>query len=227
MLYTEETARANIRNREGERVFYLGKGDTLTPGARDFLLRQRVQIRPAEEAKPGRYRLLGGGWVEEKPEQLTHLNSEVLVRKDHPRILFRGKMDSLQGMILLCQLHAQPVRRELEELLALSRQIIRCDVLDEMLEETSLCGLTQEQLRQHSHRPQEHYGQPHFMPSWQDGEQILWINALRCVVREAECAAVRAWQDADGNPTRPDILRALNRMSSMVYILMIRLKKEG
>ena len=40
MLYTEEAVRANIRNREGKRVFYLGKGDTLTPGARDWQSRQ-------------------------------------------------------------------------------------------------------------------------------------------------------------------------------------------
>ena len=28
MLYTEEMARANIRNRDGKRVFFLGKGFT-------------------------------------------------------------------------------------------------------------------------------------------------------------------------------------------------------
>jgi ethanolamine utilization cobalamin adenosyltransferase len=37
---------------------------------------------------------------------------------------------------------------------------------------------------------------------------------------------VEAFSDREGNPTRPDILQALNRMSSMLYILMIRRKKE-
>jgi len=60
MLYTEEMARMNIRNREGRRVFYLGKGDTLTPGARDWLNRERIPILPAEEVRPGEYRLLNG-----------------------------------------------------------------------------------------------------------------------------------------------------------------------
>ena len=64
MLYTEENVKANLRNREGRRVFYLGKGDTLTPGARDWLRRERIEILPAEQAKPDRYRLLGGGWLE-------------------------------------------------------------------------------------------------------------------------------------------------------------------
>ena len=34
MLYNEEAVRANIRNREGKRIFYLGKGDQLTSAAR-------------------------------------------------------------------------------------------------------------------------------------------------------------------------------------------------
>ena len=44
MLYTEESVRQNLRNREGKRVFYLAKGDTLTPGARDWLTRERIAI---------------------------------------------------------------------------------------------------------------------------------------------------------------------------------------
>ena len=43
MLYTEEAVRANIRNREGKRVFYLGRGDQLTSGARDYLTRERIR----------------------------------------------------------------------------------------------------------------------------------------------------------------------------------------
>ena len=61
MLYSEEAVRANIRNRDGKRVFYLGKGDQLTSSARDFLSRERIEILPAEQAKPQRYRLLSGG----------------------------------------------------------------------------------------------------------------------------------------------------------------------
>ena len=59
MLYTEETVRENLRSREGRRVFFLGKNDRLTSAARDFLSRERIEILPAEEARPERYRLLG------------------------------------------------------------------------------------------------------------------------------------------------------------------------
>ena len=51
MLYNEEAVRANIRNREGKRIFYLGKGDQLTSAARDYLSRERIEIRPGEQAK--------------------------------------------------------------------------------------------------------------------------------------------------------------------------------
>ena len=91
MLFGEKEVRENIRNREGKRVFYLGKGDQLTSGARDYLTGQRIEILPAEQAKQERYALLGGGYLEEKPEHMTHLNAQVLVPKTHPRIAFRGK----------------------------------------------------------------------------------------------------------------------------------------
>ena len=106
MLYTEDTVRQNLRNRQGKRVFYLGKGDTLTPGARDYLARERIEILPAEMAKPDCYRLLSGATLTEKPEQMTHLNGDILVLKTHPRIRFRGAMDSLEAELLWCGLHA-------------------------------------------------------------------------------------------------------------------------
>ena len=67
MLYTEQNVRDNLRNREGKRVFFLGKGDQLTSGARDFLSREKIPILPAEQAKPEQYSLLCGGFVTEKP----------------------------------------------------------------------------------------------------------------------------------------------------------------
>ena len=102
--------------------------------------------------------------------------------------------------------------------------LIRCDVLEEPVPEGKLCGLTEAELRSHSHRPQDYYGQTHFMPETSDGEKILRLNKCRCAAREAELAAAAAFTDENGNAQRTDILRALNRMSSMLYILMIKEK---
>ena len=224
MLYNEEAVRANIRNRDGKRVFYLGKGDQLTSGARDYLRRERIDILPGEQAKVSRYRLLSGGTLTEKPEHMTHLNGEVLVVKDHPRIVFRGKLDTLEAEPLLCELADGSLEAPVGEILALARQIIRCEVLDEPLSPGTLCGLTEDEQRRRSHFPQDYYGQPHFMPSAADGAVIARLNRARCAAREAELAAVTAFRDRDGNPTRVDILRAMNRMSSMLYILMVQKK---
>ena len=226
MLYNEEAVRDNIRNRDGKRVYYLGKGDQLTSGARDWLCRERIEILPAEQAKPQKYRLLRGGYVEEKPEHMTHLNGDVLVPKNHPRIRFRGKMDTLESELILCQLADKGLEQPVGEILGLARQIIRCDVLEEPLTWDTLCGLTESEQRRRSHFPQEYYGQPHFMPSFADGLAIARLNRARCAAREAELASMDAFSDREGNLTRQDIPQALNRMSSMLYLLMIQKKAK-
>jgi ethanolamine utilization cobalamin adenosyltransferase len=225
MLYTEEIVRANIRNRNGERVFYLGEADRLTPGARDYLSSHKIRLLSADQAKPEEYRLAGGGYVREKPEHMTHLNGDVLVEKTHPRIAFRGEMDALQAEMILCQLEAPQWAKELEELLSLSRELIACEVLDRPVQWDKLLGLTQQQLRSRSHRPQDYYGQPHFMPSYKDGIVIARLNRCRCAARRAELAACRAFTGEEGC-TRPDLIQALNRLSSSLYLLMIRQKAE-
>lgn len=225
MLYTEETVKANIRNRNGKRVFYLGRGDTLTASARDWLTGERIEILSADKSKPAQYRILNGGFTEEKPEHMTHLNGEILAAKTHPRIVFRGYIDLLEAELILTQLAASGVLTEqLGEILELTRKIIRCDVLDEPMEDIILCGYTEQEIRDRSHRPQDYFGQPHFMPEYTDGKLIAGLNHARCTARQAELKAVAAFSDADGNPTRTDIIRVLNRISSMLYILMIQAK---
>ena len=222
MLYSKEAVRDNIRNRDGKRVFYLGKGDQLTSDARDFLTRERIEILPASEAKPERYRLLNGGYIEQKPENMTHLNGEVLVPKTHPRILFRGAVDTLEAELLIaCASATGHIRKQLEDALSYTRDLLRCEVLEEQVEETLLGGMDEKALRERSHRPQEFYGQPHFMPSPTDSPLLLQVNKARCAARAAELSAAAAFPDG-----REDLLRAFNRLSSFLYIIMIQLKVE-
>ncbi len=227
MLWDEQAVRANIRNRDGKRVYYLGKGDQLTSTARDFLRRERIEILPGSQARPERYRLLSGGYAEEKPEHMTHLNGEVLVPKTHPRIRLRGKMDTLEAELILCQRIPGAPEGALGEILDFARKILRCDVLDEPLIWDTLCGLSEQEQRERSHMPQDYYGQPHFMPQASDGPVIAGLNRARCFAREAELAAVEAFSDREGNPVREDIPKALNRMSSMLYLLMIQEKAKS
>ncbi len=221
MLFSEEQVKANIRNREGKRVFYLGIGDTLSPSARDFLNRERIDILPASQAKPEEFVLENGAVFREKPENYTHLRSNVLVSKTHPVIAFRSSVDTLQAELLLAQAAVpETLRKDVGEVLQLARNLIRWDVLQEPAQLGKLCGLSEEQIRNRSHRPQEAYGIPHFMPAYTDGPAILQLNRARCAARSAELAAAHAY------PQRTDLLQVLNRMSSMLYLFMIQLKKE-
>ena len=226
MLYTLEAVRGNIRNRDGKRVFFLGRGDQLTSEARDYLTRERIEIRPADTAKITEYHLLSGGVLREKPEHMTHLNGDVLVPKTHPRIAFRVAMDTLEAELLLCQLEVPELARHLGEILDLARHLVGWEVMEEPVKLERLCGLTEAEQRSRSHNPQQYYGQPHFMPGVADGAAVLRLNRCRCAARAAELAAAAAFTDGDGRLLREDLLRALNRMSSMLYILMIQTKKK-
>ena len=65
------------------------------------------------------------------------------------------------------------------------------------------------------------------MPSAEDSQALLSVNLARCMARQAELAAVEAFTDRDGLLLRADLVEALNRLSSLLWILMIRMKAES
>lgn len=165
----------------------------------------------------------------EKPEYMTHLDHKTLVRKDHPRIRFRGMIDAVEGEILVCQHHAVQcghvqLTMDLQEMLDFVRGLIPCDVLGKPVGEISLCGYTADELREHSHYPEKYYGQPHFMACVTDDPALLYVNRLRTLVRRAELTGYEAFKNYDGTVKRPDIILAMNRLSSLCWIMMIKLK---
>ncbi len=231
LLTREDVRRMSDNGTRGPVV--VGRGEVLTPGAKDWLAAHKIQaVYPAgrEGAAPsaaGTYQTLFGATLNEKPEHMTHLKENILVPKDHPRIAFRGMIDLLEAEILLTQQAsaAYPALvEELEEVLAFVRRLIRCDVLEEPVGELNLCGYDAGQLREYSHYPDKYLGQPHFLPAHTDGPALLAVNRLRTLVRRTELAAYAAFRDADGNVTRGDMILGLNRLSSLMWIMMIKLK---
>ena len=233
-LLTEEDVRRMSDNGTRGPVV-VRRGELLTPGARDWLRAHRVEVvYPAGGGDPGapdapRYRTLFGAELNNKPEHMTHLRGNVLVFKDHPRIAFRGWIDALEAELLLAQRAAADeglaaLAEELGEALDFARRCIRFDVLDEPVGPIHLCGYTAEQLREVSHYPDRHLGQPHFLPSHTDSPALLAVNRARTVARQTELAAYAAFRDADGGVTRDDIIQGLNRLSSLLWILMCKLK---
>ncbi|MGN0204966.1 MAG: phosphate propanoyltransferase [Coprococcus sp.] len=167
-----------------------------------------------------------GEKLDAKPENMTHLHGNVLVPKTHPQIAFRGMLDSLEARIMSLQVLASgnglyQLTDALDEVLAYVRRILSSEVLDKELEEIYLLGLDSEGLRYESHHIKEIYGISHPMPEYRMGRICISLNELRTFVREAELAAARAFSQGD-ECTRPDIVEAMNRLSSVIYILFCR-----
>ena len=196
-----------------------------------FVLPADCRLTPLAEQYLRDLRLLGGESLpdrRQKPEHMTHLRGNVLVPKTHPRIAFRGGIDTLEAELLLCAQAADgPLRQTLCAMLDFVRSLIRADVLDEPVQAVRFLGLDGDGLREHSHHPEREEGQPHFLPAPEDPPILLRLNRLRTVVRQTELLACHAFSRPDGTLARPDIVKALNRLSSLCWILMIRVKRGG
>ncbi|WP_232698511.1 cobalamin adenosyltransferase [Brevibacillus daliensis] len=189
---------------------------------------KHVTTPEATEGK-GRYETIYGGFMDTKPEHMTHLHGNMLVYKDHPRIELRGKLDSLESKILEAQNMCSKVKmiklvNDLEEILLFIRQIMRSEVLNEKIGDFLLLGMTPAELREQSHHPKRYFGMDHFQPSYEMGEAVVVINALRTKTRETELTAYQAFKQEYGSVEREDIIRGLNRLSSLFWIIMFRIR---
>ena len=164
-----------------------------------------------------------------KPENVTHFTGSTLVSKNHPRIVFRGKLDTLQSetLLVMCEA-AQWLKLALEDVLRLLRRILAAEFKGEPLGEWKLDGMDAEQVHWASHHP-EQFGYPnHILPDAKNHVISLKINRLRTLAREAEICAVAAFEDK-GTLIREDLVKSLNRLSSFLYVLQLRTNaiKEG
>jgi ethanolamine utilization cobalamin adenosyltransferase len=210
----------------------------VTPSARSYLTEHKIDLVIGEKrviknpsVKDARAetpkRVQTGA---EKPEYMTNLGPGELVRKDNKIIKLRGSIDSFEAKILETQVIFSAEGRagevsDLGEILDYTRRIMRGEVLGEEVPPPNLFGMDSAEIRDRSHHPQKYYGVPHFMPlKMEDGAVVLRLNALRTMVREVEITAFEAFADEKGVPSRQDIVTALNRMSSAIYVMMLRSK---
>jgi len=231
VLITENTLRARLGTGcSGE--LHLARQDILTPAARDYIREHRIKlVRAGEERLPptfeGGFKDSAGRHYRAKPEQMTHLYGNHLVCKTHPRIALRGKLDSLQAGVLEGQILAgkkgeRDLVLELEEILGFLRRLLACEVKEERFEWETLLGMDEAALRAASHNPEKFCGMPLHPPSYKMGELAVRLNSLRTAALEAELAAVAAFTGEGGAAAREDILRSLNRLSSVFHILYCR-----
>jgi ethanolamine utilization cobalamin adenosyltransferase len=224
--------------------FTLREGQVITPAAIQYLRDQRIPLHreagtPAEPmaaARSGRSlagrarekacrfrREADGGCMTDKPEHMTQLHGDTLVTKDHPRIVLRGLLDRLQAGILLLRKKAgkSKLADDLAEVLSQARQIMQAEVLEQPQAAPVYMGFSTAELRERSHHPRKYYDIGHILPEAEMDRLLLELNLLRTEVRQVEIQAVAAFADGSGC-RRPDLIEALNRMSSAVYLMMVK-----
>ena len=255
MIVTESALREQLRQpRVGAQVT-VPRGATLSPSAQDLVAHWGlvlVEAEPLESVRtgpPGRAPWdrpstfpvrLGpdtptctacGGTVTDKPDALTQLDACHLVPKTHARIRLRGRVDSLQALALLAATRALregsgELARHLGAVAAYCRELMSAEYNERPAEAVEVDGLDEAAVHEVTHDPRGHLGVDHLTPGDGDPELLHWLNLLRCDVREVEVLAL----DAFGSPHHPygaSIVHGLNRLSSVVYYLELKLVAAG
>ena len=246
---TEDFLRVELRNTQPE-VYYIPEGKILTPAAREYLQQRKSKVaagghaggsrprgRPGRPAGPSRRDVRPeppkpkyvdyetGAYYMEKPEHMTQLFGNVLVAKDHPRIHFRGKLDSLQALVVLDQVQiaeggCQKLVDDLGNILGRSPGDDALRRAGRGVQERDHHWSHPRELRERSHNPQKFFGVQYMqLPDYTMGRDYALLNQLRAAVRETEVAATEAFR-VGNKYTRKDIIEELNRLSSAIHIMM-------
>lgn len=168
-----------------------------------------------------------GAFYEKKPETMTHLYDNVLVKKDHERIYFRGKLDSVQALIVFAQAvisqnRENKVVEDLGTVLNSLREIMRADVLNDECKQLPILGMTYEEIHEMSHNPMKFFSIKQCkLPDYQVGQSYALLNMIRANIRETEVAAAKAFT-VNRQIVRPDIIESLNRLSSAMHVMMCK-----
>ncbi|EPJ1003432.1 ethanolamine utilization cob(I)yrinic acid a,c-diamide adenosyltransferase EutT [Escherichia coli] len=217
---TEAWLRANHTLSEGAEI-HLPADSRLTPSARELLESRHLRIKFIDEQgrlfvddeqqqpqpvhglttsdeHPQACCELCRQPVAKKPDTLTHLSAEKMVAKSDPRLGFRAVLDSTIALAVWLQIE-----------------------LAEPLGCQAIVGLSDEDLHRLSHQPLRYLGHDHLVPEASHGRDAALLNLLRTKVREAETVAAQVFITRSFEVLRPDILQALNRLSSTVYVMMI------
>lgn len=240
-MKTEMSDPDRQNNRETAKALIVPQGTAVKAAVEDFLRERGIELvyedpdqsppkTVTKEAPNPKILFYGpdGGGFHHKPESLTHLKGHQLVHKDHPVIVLRGKLDSLASAVLEAQLlgHKKDAREfvnDLEEVLSFVRRLLSDEFRGRQVGEFNLLNLDAAALRERSHDPKKFYGHNHMLTSYKMGPLCIALNSLRTLTRETELAAAAALKENG----REDIVQALNRLSSLFYIMMFKYLPDG
>jgi ethanolamine utilization cobalamin adenosyltransferase len=162
-----------------------------------------------------------------KPDTLTSLDGKALVAKNDPRLKLRGKLDTAIAHAVWIQTEFDPdggkttLAHWLADVRSALGHVLRAEVSGEAMPPVVMGEFDEAAIHAISHNPLKYIGHDHIVPEVAHGARVARLNLLRAEIREAELLAADVFIDRDFKVSRPDLMQALNRLSSAVYVLML------
>jgi ethanolamine utilization cobalamin adenosyltransferase len=252
-ILTESEIRDLIRQPQPGMTLTVPPGTRLSPAAQDFVQHWKLEVQVGAQAPAGAGALAGesAAWdrpaafpvqltgetptcsvcgmpVSIKPDHMTQLDAVHYAPKNIPRIRFRGKLDTLQGLCLLIAARAQAqacpgLAGYLDVLAAYCREMMSAEYNERPVAPLAFADVGEDEIHKATHHPEEVFGISHLTPTSQDPELLHWLNVLRCESREVELVALDAFAAGpEYRVAQPALVKAVNRFSSAVYYLELR-----
>lgn len=162
-------------------------------------------------------------------ENITALSGDCYVSKTHPRILFRGAIDSFIAELLLIMANALKTHAKdslfllhLYDVKQFLKAMQAAEASGTPLAGIRLLDMDENDLREHSHHPHSHIGIGHIFDLPPDADiRALQMNYLRAKARELEIKGIAA--ETNDPAINENWTTALNRLSSALYIMELRI----
>ncbi|WP_028856797.1 hypothetical protein [Psychrilyobacter atlanticus] len=246
MVVTELSLKESYKKQEFNK-YYLEKGAILTPSAKQFLHDKKIEItkikneqeqnkkttteNSIEKSVVAKYKGVMGEVYFEKPEYMTQLSENILIKKNHKIIFFRSKIDNFLSELILIEKQVNTdknkgLKEDFKSIKQFLDEIIKAEVLNTKLDkDLKIFNLSLEKIRKISHNPKKYFSMDHlFGISSENNLRTLYLNKLRTLIREVEVTAVDAFV-SESKVQKIDLLKALNRLSSAIYIMMLKEEK--
>lgn len=247
-VFTESELREMWQNGRGQLPPF-PPGTRFSPAAQDFLASQALEVHfedapsgaagisgPADWDKPRSFPVILTGPVPvcsecgqplpHKPEHMAQIDAGHFAPKTAARLVLRGRVDSLNAMVMLTAAEARRFQlpelgAALDTLAAYCREIMSAEYNLRPAASLVMLGKNENELHEISQWPGRHLGMAHIVPGPQDHEILHWLNVLRTQAREVEIVALTAFPPGglDSDKVGASIIKALNRLSSAVYVL--------
>ncbi len=241
MVLTEDKLKA-LYKKENIKELILEEGTILTPSARQFISEKGIVLIKNKknivhevssenkniEFKIPKYKGLKGEVYFEKPENMTQLFGNVLVNKNHLRIKLRGNIDLLYGrwIVLMKEFENRKnskLSSDFKSIENFINELLKSEILETPLENLVVLGESLDKIKEISHNPKKYFNTEHlFNINSEYDLLVLKLNEIRGYSRQVEISAIEIFCKDGSEIHRLDLLTALNRLSSAIYIMMLK-----